>query len=250
MFQIVGCQWWLETLILVALGIVQIYSGIKRFSGLWIGVGVLLIVLPFVHLWAAYRVFQMHTGPVYGAPWTPEEPTSGDRPPMIPLPSPFVARTSSSSSDASPATPPPPPRKRSLGRDGWAGKYDDGQGVIVHLTIPPADSLRQREIAAPFAGLPKVGLVGVISVNNRSPQEVTIDTATAVLHLIDGTQTFAPNPWQGAASDTKLSAFRPPYRVGAGGKLSLGVLFLPGDTDLASLDHVRLTLDGKWADVR
>jgi hypothetical protein len=246
MFHIVGCEWWVETLILVGLGLVQIYSGLRRFSGMWIGVGVLLIVLPFVHLWAAYRVYQMHTGPVYGAPWTPEQASPGDRPPMIPIPSPFV-----SSSVAEADKPPVPPRKRSLGRDGWTGKYDDGHGVIVHLTIPPADSPRQREVAAPFAGLPKVGLVGVISVNDRSPNAVTIDTATAVLHLIDGTQTFAPNPWQtAAASDPKLSAFRPPYRVAAGGNLRLGILFLPADTDLASLDHVRLTLEGNWIDVR
>ena len=86
---------------------------------------------------------------------------------------------------------------------------------------------------------------------NRSPREVTLDTSNAVLYLVDGTQAFASDPWKSAGpADGKLAAFRPPYRVPAGGKLSLGVVSLPPDTDLPLLDHLRLTLDGKWVEVR
>jgi hypothetical protein len=138
-----------------------------------------------------------------------------------------------------------------VGRDGWVGKCNDKDGITITVTIPPAGSPRQRDLAAPFAGIRKLGLVGAVSVSNRLPHEVTLDTANAVLYLVDGTQTFASDPWKSAgAADGKLAAFRPPYRVPAGGKMSLGVVFLPPDTDLPSLDHLRVTLDGKWAEVR
>ena len=258
MIQLINCQWIAETMILVLLGLVQVYQGFRKPAPMWVPIGFLLIVLPFVHLWAQYAVLQKHTGPVYGTPWTDEQATPGDRPAKIPLPSPWSASSSDSSSgseDAKP-TPPPPMKKRSIGRDGWNGGYSD-QNVTLKLTIPPADSQRQHDVAAPFAGANprKVGLVGIISLTNRSPHEMILETAGVVLHLVDGTQMFAADPSEVIASAgpqraEQLKSFKPPYHVPAGGKLSLGVVFVPGDTDLSSLDHLRLKLDGKWIEVR
>jgi hypothetical protein len=165
----------------------------------------------------------------------------------------------SASSSASPAVY-RPARPRTVGSDGWIGRYDDGRGgVAMTVTIPAANSPRQRDTAALFAAADgatkKVGLVGVVALVNSTPNPVLLDTSVVVLHAIDGVQTFGKNPADviGAAAaehQKELADFRPPYRIPSGGRLNLGVIFLPGDTDLSALDHVRVTLDGKWIDVR
>jgi hypothetical protein len=241
----IGLQWLIVTALLMLLGTTQVIYGIRRGSPGWFAVGFLLMTLPVLRLVVVWNIARSHTGPVYGSPWTSERSRNS-------------YGGSSDGSDSVSTTPPPPPlRRRTLGRDGWLGRYDNEHGLSVNVTIAPAGSPRQAEAAAPFAGAAaaKAGLVGIIVLENRTPNAVTLDTTGAVLHLADGSQVFAPNPARvidsaGAEQQQNLVGYRPPYHIPSGNRLNRGVLFLPADTDLSGLDHIRVTLNGAWVDVR
>jgi hypothetical protein len=156
-------------------------------------------------------------------------------------------------------TPPVPrvigkdPTRRS-GQDGWSGRYEDPRGIVIRVTIPPPESQEGRESVARFAGARKVGAVATVALHNGSTRQVRLDTAGAALYFTDGTQDYPSDPATviasaGAERQNQLADLKPPYIIAAGEELTRGVLFVPADADFAILDHIRLTLDGKWIDV-
>jgi hypothetical protein len=245
------CEWVFITVLVMVIGATQVFYGLRKASGFWLGIGVLMMILPILRIvvvWDYNRKMEEKYGPV--------EDVAEMEAKLRRLPGMNSTDAAQSATPTPTPVPTPAPRKRSIGSEGWVGRFRDGKGVSVTVTIPPADSPRQRELAAPFAGAKKLGLVGVVVVDNRAAHAVTLDTAAALLHFVDGTQMFAPNPADLIASigaperEKELAAYRPPYNVAPSSKLSLGMIFVPAHADLAALDHVRLSLDGKFAEVR
>ena len=143
---------------------------------------------------------------------------------------------------------------------GWIGQFEgdgDASGVSIRLTILPADASASRKILALLGdgGAHKIHAVATVAVKNASRASCRLDLASTALYFDDGTETFAPNPADvlahaPAEHQQELRAFKPPYVIPAGGGLMDGVIFFPADYRGANLDHVRLTLNGAYINIR